>query len=323
MPPALEQLGGVAGDLATLRVPIAGPTQTASEVWQALDGASFDSAADIAVLDGKEMIGILPMETLLAADPSARLSTLAETEPPTVTPQTSQELAASLAAERGQSSVAVLDADGRFKGLIPPGRMLGVLLREHEEDLARIGGFRAGTGRARQAAEESLGRRLRHRLPWLMVGAVGAMLSALLIGAFEEELDRKVVLAFFVPAVVYLAAAVGTQTQAILIRGLSVGVTIRQVAARELLTGAIAGAVVAVVFAPFALIFFGDGGVAVALAVALLASCAAATAIAMALPWVFQRLGMDPAFGSGPLATVLQDLLSIAVYLAIAIPIAA
>jgi magnesium transporter len=200
--------------------------------------------------------------------------------------------------------------------------MLGVLLEEHEEDLARIGGFRAGSGRARQAAEEAVGKRLRHRMPWLLVGAAGAMLSAVLIGAFEQELDRKVVLAFFVPAVVYLAAAVGTQTQAILIRGLSVGVTIRQIARRELVTGLIAGAIVAAVFAPFALLAFGDADVALALGLALLASCAAATVIAMVLPWVFQRAGKDPAFGSGPLATVLQDLLSIAIYLGIAIPLA-
>jgi magnesium transporter len=70
------------------------------------------------------------------------------------------------------------------------------------------------------------------------------------------------------------------------------------------------------------LIFFGDASVALALGLALLVSCAAATVIAMALPWMFQRLGKDPAFGSGPLATVLQDLLSIAIYLAIAIPMA-
>jgi magnesium transporter len=103
---------------------------------------------------------------------------------------------------------------------------------------------------------------------------------------------------------------------------MSVGVTVREIAARELLTGTISGAIIAVVFAPFALIFFGDGNIAMALALALLASCAAATVIAMALPWMFQRFGADPAFGSGPLATVLQDLLSIAVYLAIAIPLA-
>lgn len=279
--------------------------------------------AAVAVLDSGTLVGIVPIEALLSAQPEVPISSLVQRSPPSIEPDASQEMAASLMAERQRGALAVVDSEGRFLGLIPPAQMLGVLLEEHEEDLARIGGFRAGTGRARQAAEESVARRLHHRLPWLLVGAIGAMISALLIGAFEEDLDRKVVLAFFVPAVVYLAAAVGTQTQAILIRGLSVGVTVRQVAVRELLTGTIAGALIAIAFAPFALVVFGDGAVAVALGLALLVSCAAATAIAMALPWLFQRLGMDPAFGSGPLATVLQDLLSIAVYLAIAVPLAA
>jgi magnesium transporter len=42
----------------------------------------------------------------------------------------------------------------------------------------------------------------------------------------------------------------------------------------------------------------------------------------MVLPWAFQRAGIDPAFGSGPLATVVQDLLSIAIFLAVASAIA-
>ena len=200
--------------------------------------------------------------------------------------------------------------------------MLAVLLTEHDEDLARIGGYLAGTGRARRAAEESVMRRLYHRLPWLLLGLVGAMASALVVGAFEEQLDKKVLLAFFVPAVVYMADAVGTQTEAVLIRGLSVGVTVRGIALRELVTGLITGLVVGAAFVPFALLGWGDSGVAAAVALALFASCSIATLVAMALPWLFQRLGADPAFGSGPLATVIQDLLSIAVYLAIATPLA-
>jgi magnesium transporter len=62
--------------------------------------------------------------------------------------------------------------------------------------------------------------------------------------------------------------------------------------------------------------------VALAVSLALVASCSIATVVAMLLPWLFQRLRLDPAFGSGPLATVIQDLLSIAVYFAIAVPIA-
>jgi magnesium transporter len=38
----------------------------------------------------------------------------------------------------------------------------------------------------------------------------------------------------------------------------------------------------------------------------------------MTLPWAIQRFGKDPAFGSGPLATVIQDLLSILIYFVIA-----
>jgi magnesium transporter len=46
--------------------------------------------------------------------------------------------------------------------------------------------------------------------------------------------------------------------------------------------------------------------------------CATASAVALTLPWPFNRLGLDPAFGSGPLATVIQDLLSVVIYLVIA-----
>ena len=93
----------------------------------------------------------------------------------------------------------------------------------------------ASTRRARQAAEEAVRRRLLHRLPWLLVGLVGAMPPPLLVGAFEDELEKQVLLAFFVPAIVYMADAVGTQTEAIFIRGLAVGVSVRGVVRRELI----------------------------------------------------------------------------------------
>jgi len=90
--------------------------------------------------------------------------------------------------ERGESSIAVVDGDVRFAGLIPPNRMLGVRLAEDDEDLVRFGGYLAGTSRARLAAEEPVGRRLWPRLPWLLIGLIGAMASAAIIGAFETQL---------------------------------------------------------------------------------------------------------------------------------------
>jgi magnesium transporter len=224
--------------------------------------------------------------------------------------------------KKNESSVAVVNGDGRFVGLVPPHRMVGVLLAEHDEDVARLGGYLASTKSARQAAEEDVRQRFWHRVPWLVVGLAGAMASAALVGAFEEQLKENVLLAIFVPAVVYMADAVGTQTEALVIRGLSVGVSIRAIFRREIATGVAIGAAIALAFLPFAWLVWNDGGVALAVSVALLASCAISTVVAMVLPWLLQRLGRDPAFGSGPLATVIQDLLSIAIYFAVAIPIA-
>jgi magnesium transporter len=110
------------------------------------------------------------------------------------------------------------------------------------------------------------------------------MLAAIVVGGFEEQLDKTVLLAFFLPAVVYMADAVGTQTETVLIRGLSVGVQLRNVMKRELATGLIVGVLMGAAFLPFALLVWGDGQVAVAVGLSLVASCSIATLVAMVSP---------------------------------------
>jgi magnesium transporter len=149
------------------------------------------------------------------------------------------------------------------------------------------------------------------------VGLAGALVAAWIVGSFEERLQGNVALAFFIPGIVYMADAVGTQTETLVIRGLSVGVPIGEVVRRELLTGLFVGLALSATFLPLAWLGW-EGDVAVAAALALFAASSTATLVAMVLPWLFSRLGRDPAFGSGPLATVIQDLASILIYFAIA-----
>jgi magnesium transporter len=91
-------------------------------------------------------------------------------------------------------------------------------------------------------------------------------------------------------------------------------VGIGRVARREAITGVVLGLLFAALSNTLVLQLWGDAQVAAAVAVALFAASSVATVIAMLLPWVLHRFGRDPAFGSGPLATVVQDLLSIAIY---------
>jgi magnesium transporter len=317
-----SDLLGLAAAKATARVPTAAPSDTVERIRGALAGQVFESADEVAVLEGRRLIGIVPIESLFAAEGGVTIESVMDADPPAVGPESPQEAVARKAVKHTESSIAVVDGADEFLGFIPAHRLVEILLDEHDEDIARLGGYLASTKRARTAADEPVARRLWHRLPWLMVGLIGAMASALIVGAFEEQLETQVLLAFFVPAVVYMADAVGTQTETVLIRGLAVGVTVREVLRRELATGILIGLMIGLVFYPFAVIGWGDSEVALAVALALFASCAMATVVAVALPAFLNRLGLDPAFGSGPVATIIQDLLSIAVYLAIATSIA-
>jgi magnesium transporter len=236
-------------------------------------------------------------------------------EAPFVAPGVDQEVAAWRAVRHGESALAVVDREGRFVGVIPPHRLVAVLLAEHEEDLTRLGGFLKSTSAARSTSEEPVRRRFWHRLPWLLLGLGGALLTADLVARFEGPLRVNVMLAFFLPGIVYLADAVVTQTETVIVRGLSLGVPMRRMVGREVLAGIAIGAALGAIAAPLVWWHWNDADLAVAMGVSVFAASSTSTIAAMLLPWILDRLTLDPAFGSGPVATVLQDLLSIWIYL--------
>ena len=303
---------------ASDRVPVASVESTAGDVRRMLWGASYDSASDIAVCDQGRLVGIVTIEKVLAAGDNTAVSALMDSAPPTVGPRTDQEEAAWTMVQHGERSLAVVDDDGNFLGLIPPSPMLGALLQEHDEDLARFSGLLATSDGARATTQESVQRRLLHRLPWLAMGLLGAMVSAWLVGSSEKQISERVELAFFLPAIVYMADAVGTQTEVLAVRGLSLGVPIRRFVFKEVTAGFFIGVLIALLFFPFCVLAFGDASIAAAVSLALLISATVASVVALLLPAVLNSWGRDPAFGSGPLSTVIQDLLSIAIYLLIA-----
>jgi magnesium transporter len=319
-PPGHVEGGEAVSGLVTRRVPVISPDQSLGVIRSTIRGHRYDSVRDLPVChaDGR-LIGLVRIEDVLAGAADTPVRSVMDPEPPALDERTSQEVAAWHAVRHRESNLVLVDRDGRFSGVVPADRLLEVLLHEHEQDVARLGGYLASTEPARHAATESVTQRLAHRIPWLLVGLAGALAAAGLMTGFEERLRAEVTLALFIPGVVYLADAVGTQTEALVIRSLSVGVRLRQIVGRELVTGLAAGLILALVFLPVGLAIWGGPPVITAVAVAIFAACTVANAVAMALPALFDRFGIDPAFGSGPLATVIQDLLTIAIYLGVAL----
>ena len=317
-PAAAPAASPLAREHADPDVPLVSPEAGKEEILRLLSSRRFKCATHIAVCRGETFLGLIRLEDLLAAPAGSRAEAIMDPDPPRVTNGLDREVAAWRAVQHGESALAVVTAEGRFLGIIPPLTLLQVLLQEHEEDLSRLGGYLRSTAQARASALEKVIRRFGHRLPWILMGLLGGVLSSGIVARYEAALRDKLVLAFFLPAIVYLADAVGTQTETVLVRGMSVGVRLRQVVIRELLTGLLIGSVIAACGFLFLLWRYGQADLAFGIGLSLFAACSTASATAMVLPWFLVRMGADPAYGSGPLATVIQDLLSILIYFLIA-----
>lgn len=307
---------GTARALLVARLPTARRGQRAGDVAAALGGATFDVADAVYVVDERGRLeGAVPLTQLLAAGAASDVGDLMLTDTPRAHPEMDQEDVATLAHEHGLASVPVTDADGVLVGVVPAEVLIDVLRREHIEDIHRLAGIGAGAGPAREALYESPVRRLRHRLPWLLVGLAGSMGATAVVASFERSLEETVAIAFFVPGIVYLADAIGTQTEAVAVRGLSLGpVSVRRLLGAELAAGLLIGLVLGLVALASVTIVFDDGRLALAVGIAILVAGGLATTIGLLFPLVLDRLGSDPAFGSGPVATIVQDVLSLLAY---------
>jgi magnesium transporter len=308
-----------AGEHLLTDVPRAHPGESASEILARLAGAPASDAGAVYVVDDDgRLVGTLSLARLVAVEPGACIGPLASPPSATVTAETDQERVASLALHHGMDAMPVVDARGRLIGIVPPLALLRVLRREHVEDLHRLAGIRREAAQVRHALEEPPVRQARDRLPWLLLGLLGSTAATMVMARFEGVLQANVAVAFFVPGIVYLADAIGTQTETVVVRGISLtSVSLPRLLWGEMRAGLLMGALLSAMVFPGVLLGFGDVRLAGAVAVAVLVAGTLATSVGLLFPWMLHRAGVDPAFGSGPLATVVQDVLSLLVYLAV------
>lgn len=300
-------------------IPIVNHSDSVSDIICNLKNNNYESINHLVVCENEKYLGLVTIEKLLAESTDIQVANLIETDYPVVNNHTDQEKAAWQAIRKSKTAIPVIDEQGNFNGLITAKQLLNIMVTEHEEDLSRLSGLMKSTFQAKESSEETVKRRFWHRLPWLLIGLLGALISADLVGWFEIELQGKIALAFFIPGIVYLADAVGTQSETIVIRALSVGIPAKKIIGREQMTGLLIGLILALITAPIVWWRWGDPSIALIVSLSLLTACTIAATIAVLLPWFFSKLSIDPAFGSGPLATVIQDLLSLLIYFYIAI----
>lgn len=297
---------------------LAAPDDTAGALRRRLHEQGDCQWELVCIVDGRQhLLGTLTGQELSALADADSLGTAARRDRPQVLRGMNQEKMASLALHHGATALPVVDENGRLVSVVGPAALMDILRREHVEDLHRLAGISRESTQARRALEAPPMRRVRHRLPWLAVGLAGSMVATLVVARFESALAAKPALAFFVPGLVYLADAIGTQSEAVAVRGLSLShVGLARLIGGELRTGALIGLLLALMAFPMVWLGFGELRLATAVAIALGGASVVASVLGLMLPWLLARLGTDPAYGSGPLATIVQDVLSLLIYFA-------
>ena len=319
IPAHVEQENETAAQHMVESVPTGTPDTTVGAVLGELAAASFRSVNAVYVLDRHDrLLGIVPMARLLGAGMQRRLDEIMAEPVATVDPEDDQELVAAAAVEHGISDVPVTDHSGRLLGVVPARALLRIQRGEHIEDINRLAGILRNNRQARAAIEGNRFSNAMRRLPWLMLGLIGGALATWVMASFEAELEKRIAVAFFVPAIVYLAGAIGTQSVTIAVRGLSLSkLSLRALTTSELFTGMIIGVVLASLSFPALALFLDDIRLAGAVSLSLVIAATLSTTIGLLLPWAIWKAGADPALGSGPLATILQDILSLLAYFGI------
>lgn len=296
-------------------IPRAKHSTSVDEVVEALRGHLYECADTVFVTDdGGHLMGIVRINDLFG-DGAEKIGDIMEERHEAVRPGDDQEEIAQLAIRLNMIAVPVVDDLGQLIGAVPPEALFRILRDEHMEDLQRLAGITAHEQGAEAALDASIMNRFSRRLPWLVFGLFASSLITLVMIKFEHTISQNVAAAFFVPALVYIAGAIGTQAVSVSVRSLSTHeIEIRKLLRDEMLIGLGIGTVLGSMAASAVLSVFGDPALALAVGLSVLGGGAVSAFAGFSLPWAFLRLGFDPALGSGPICTIVQDAASLALY---------
>lgn len=168
--------------------------------------------------------------------------------------------------------------------------------------------------------KESIDHLIEHRVPWLLLGLLGGFAVTVIVSRYEAILSSDIRIAFFIPIIVYLSDAVGTQTETIYVRELSekTHINFSKYILKETIVGLGLGVISGVLLGTFAALWLSSTAIGLTIGFTMVVNLTLAPALAVAIPSILYKEKSDPALGSGPVATIAQDLISLLVYFFIA-----
>lgn len=322
----MEHLAKEAGRLLTSAVPIINKETTiaAAEQLVRANVVNLETINYLYVVSKiGELIGVLSVKELFRLPGEAKVGKYMTTKVVTARSHTTQERIAQLALRHNLKAIPILSKEKIFLGVVPSDKILKILNEEHTEDVLRFAGVHGRTEIDSSTSMVLSGSPWWHihaRLPWLIFGLGGGIAAAVVVGWFEATLAEQLVLATFIPAIVYMADAIGSQTEMIFIRALALdhNLKITTYLKREFLVNFVIGSILSLMTFGLSFFWLSSLTISLILSISIFLTVGLTVIVGVLLPWFMFIRGHDPAVASGPLATVIRDITSLGIYLVVA-----
>ena len=310
-----------AGGIMTAALVSVPETLTAGQAIEEVrrQGREVEDFYTVWVVDGGgRLVGTVPLDDLILAEPEDPVSTLVAPVAAAVSPDEDQEEVGRLMARYNLPTVPVVDPGGRLLGRITFDDVLEVMEAEQTEDILRFGGV---------PDDESLGASwvaaVRTRLPWLMLNLLTATAAALVVYFYADTIQSAVILAVVMPVIAGMGGNAGSQALAVTVRRLAlrddVGADPRAVVGKEVLVGLVNGAVLGGIVAGASLLVpGGDPRLGLVVLISMWGTMLMAGFGGAFIPMLLHRLGLDPAVASSVFLHTTTDLLGFVLLLGLA-----
>lgn len=262
--------------------------------------------------DNGVLLGSLSLKKLLTLSAKTAIQEVFDKKFYSVTTTTKAEDVAQIMRKYDLFSLPVTDDMGHLLGRITLDDVVDVITEEAERDYSLASGL---TDEVEDT--DTLFTITRIRLPWLLVGLFGGLITASVIGNNEDRISAIPQLAFFMPLIAAMGGNVGVQSSAIVVRALankSFGKDNWQRLGKEFSVGLINGLICSIILFAAGMLLHYDMNVLITVSIALLSVIMFASLFGTLVPLTLDKLNIDPAVATGPFVTTSNDVVSLFIY---------
>ena len=262
----------------------------------------------------KRLTGMLSLKSLLFAKRGTLVKDIYIENVRSVNSDESTEEVASMMQKYDFVALPVLNPDRILIGRITIDDVVDIIQEEAEKDYQMASGISENV-----ESSDSVFALTRARLPWLIVGLVGGVLGAKVIGLFEGQLGQFPEMALFIPLIAAMAGNVGVQSSAIVVQGIaSNNIDLSGIVGKlfkEFRVALLNGIVCAILIFLFIFLVDSDLKLGLTVGLSLLAVIIFAGIFGTLVPLLLHKRNIDPALATGPFITTSNDVIGLFLYL--------